>query len=67
MDHISDYNLERHHLGMVVDQAELIPLEEHLLLCPVCVERAKEAAAYIDTLRAAIAAGYFDLKCGSIH
>jgi hypothetical protein len=46
MNHISDYDLERHHLGTIVDEAELAPLEEHLLACPVCVGRAEEAAVY---------------------
>ena len=30
MDHISDHDLERYHLGMVVDEAELATLEGHL-------------------------------------
>jgi hypothetical protein len=67
MNHISDYDLERHHLGTVIDETKLAPLEEHLLGCPVCVGRAEEAAVYVDALWAAIVAGYFDLKCGSIH
>ena len=46
----------------VVDQAELTPLEEHLLACPVCAERAEEGAAYVDALRAAIVEGNFDLE-----
>jgi hypothetical protein len=62
MDHISDQDLERYHLGMVVDEAELAPLEEHLLACPECVERAEQTAVYVDTLRAAIIAGNFDLE-----
>jgi hypothetical protein len=62
MEHISDHDLERYHLGMIGDEAELAPLEEHLLGCPRCVERAEEAAAYVDTLRAAIITGNFDLE-----
>ena len=42
MTHISDYDLERYHLGMVKDEAELALLEEHLLWCPTCVKRAEE-------------------------
>ena len=45
---------------MVVDEAELAPLEEHLMACPECVERAEQTAVYVDTLRAAIIAGNFD-------
>ena len=35
MDHISDDDLERYYLGMVKDEAELAPFEEHLLACRV--------------------------------
>jgi hypothetical protein len=41
--HISDEDLERYYLGMVTDESELAPLEEHLLACPPCVKRAEEA------------------------
>ena len=61
MEHISDHDLECYQLGMMVDEAELTPFEEHLLACPGCIDRAENAAAYIDTLRAAIIAGNFDL------
>jgi hypothetical protein len=57
--HISDEDLERYGLGMVKDDADLAPLEEHLLACAACVERAEETAAYVDMLRAAIIAGDF--------
>jgi hypothetical protein len=60
MKHISDHDLERYHLGMVVDEAELARLEEHLLGCPRCVKRAERAAEYVDTIRAAIVKGDFD-------
>jgi hypothetical protein len=61
MKHISDHDLERYHLGMVLDDAELAPLEEHVLACPECAEQAEDCASYVDTLRAAILAGNFDL------
>jgi hypothetical protein len=57
--HISDEGLERYYLGMVTDESELAPLEEHLLACPACVRRAEEAQ---DSMRAAIIDGDFDLK-----
>jgi hypothetical protein len=63
MDHISDHDLERFHLGMVTDEGELAPLEEHLLLCHSCVVRAEESAQYVDDLRAAIIKGNFDFYC----
>ena len=62
MDQISDHDLERYHLGMVVDEAELAPLEEHLLVCPNCVERAEESADYVDAIRGGIISGNFDLE-----
>jgi chorismate mutase len=51
--HISDHDLERYHLGMVKDEAELAHLEEHLLWCEACVDRAEAAAQYVDTVRGA--------------
>ena len=62
MNHIADHDLERYHLGMVEDEADLAPLEEHLLWCSKCVERAEESADYVDALRAAIILGNFDLE-----
>ena len=38
--HIDDHDLERYHLGMVKDEAELAALEEHLLWCSAWVDRA---------------------------
>jgi anti-sigma factor RsiW len=61
MEHISDHDLERYHLGMVIEGPELPQVEEHLLACPECVERAEQGAAYVDALRAAIIAGNSDL------
>jgi hypothetical protein len=46
--HISDHDLERYHLGMVKDEAELAALEEQLPWCGVCVDRAEAAAWYVD-------------------
>ena len=62
MGHISDHDLERYHLGMVVAEAEFAPLEEHSLACPTCAERAEQTAQYIDSLRAAIIAVKFNLE-----
>uniref|UniRef100_Q01TN6 Zinc-finger domain-containing protein n=1 Tax=Solibacter usitatus (strain Ellin6076) TaxID=234267 RepID=Q01TN6_SOLUE len=59
MNHISDHDLERLHLGMVKDDAELAMIEEHLLWCPRCIDAAEEAAQYVDTMRAAIIEGNF--------
>lgn len=53
-NHISDHNLERYYLGMVSDEAELASLEEHLLSCDWCAERAEQAQDYVDAMRRAI-------------
>jgi anti-sigma factor RsiW len=62
MNHISDHDLERYHLGKIGDEAELAPFEEHLLGCPECAERAEDCARHVDTMRAAFIAGNFDLE-----
>jgi anti-sigma factor RsiW len=54
MAHISDDSLERYCLGRIKDEAELAPLEEHLLACPECVERAEEEQELVDWIRAAL-------------
>ena len=54
VNHISDHDLERYYLGMVKDEAELASLEEHLLACPACVERAESLQDFVDALRAAL-------------
>lgn len=41
-DHISDGDLERYIVGVVTDEVELAPLEEHLLWCHSCIARAEE-------------------------
>jgi hypothetical protein len=62
MNHVSDDVLESYHLGTVIGEAELAPIEEHLLICPQCVRRAEEWGEYIDSMRAAMMAGDFDLE-----
>jgi len=51
IEHISDHDLERYYLGMVIDEAELAPLEEHLLWCTWCVELAEQTQDYVDAMR----------------
>jgi len=60
--HVSDENLERYYLGMVTDESELGALEEHLLACSWCVQRAETAQDYVDAMRAAIIEGGHDLE-----
>jgi hypothetical protein len=49
--HISDDDLERYYLGHIRGEAELAPLEEHLLSCPACVSRAEASDWYVDLMR----------------
>ena len=39
---------------MVKDEGELASLEEHLVACPACGERAASTLEYVDTIRAAL-------------
>jgi hypothetical protein len=60
--HISDHDLERYYLGMVTNEVELVPLEEHLLSCHACVEQAEMIEDYVDLIRSAIVLGHYDLE-----
>jgi len=51
--HITEHDLERYHLGLV-DGIELEGLEEHLLGCSQCADRALETEAYESAMRAAM-------------
>jgi hypothetical protein len=62
MEHPSDHDLERYHLGMIHEEAQLAPFEEHVLACAVCADRAAEAADYVDAMRAGIIMGNFNLE-----
>jgi anti-sigma factor RsiW len=46
---------------MIVEETELAALEEHLLACSACAERAQATADYIDAMRRAIVEGDHDL------
>ena len=55
-EHISDHDLERYYLGMVIEELELAPLEEHILACASCAERADATQDYLDIMRVALLA-----------
>ena len=55
-EHISDHDLERYYLGMVTEEQELAPLEEHILACASCAERAEATQDYVDIMRVALLA-----------
>ena len=52
--HVSDYNLERYYLGMITADLELAGIEEHLLSCAACVERAEHIELFVDGLRSVL-------------
>ncbi len=54
-EHLSEHDMERLLLGTVTDEAELEPLEEHLLVCAECIERAEATRRYVGTMKAALA------------
>lgn len=58
--HIPETALEEYHLGKIPEGRRLAKLEEHLLSCPRCAERAEKAAQYVDAVRSAIVSGNFD-------
>jgi hypothetical protein len=60
MEHLSDTDLECYYLGMTPDGPELVALEEHLLICGECVDRAQETQDYVDAIQAGIIQGSFD-------
>ena len=53
-EHISDHDLERYYLGMVTEEPESTPLEEHILACAWCAERAEATQDYVDAMRVAM-------------
>lgn len=52
--HPSEDLLERYVIGVVRNQSELAPLEEHLLACPSCVARTEQMEDYIWSIRSAL-------------
>jgi hypothetical protein len=62
MNHLSDHDLERFHLGMVNAEGEAAVIEEHLLWCSLCIEAAEEAAEYVELIRTRLIQGNFDLQ-----
>jgi hypothetical protein len=52
--HLHSEDLEQYHLGILQDEQDLAMLEEHLLACPLCVDRAEATASYVDLMRAAL-------------
>lgn len=53
MSHLSDEELELYCLGRATN-AQLAPIEEHLLACPECLDRVQQVLEAIDSLREAL-------------
>jgi hypothetical protein len=47
---------------MVTEEDELAKMEDHLLQCSSCVERAENAQDYVDLVRVSIIAAGLDLE-----
>ena len=41
-------------MGIIKDEGELAVLEEHLLVCGWCIERAEKADRYVEAMRTAL-------------
>jgi hypothetical protein len=52
--HISDDDLERLIMGTITDEAELAPLEEHLLVCDECIARGGGTLQFVEAMRTAL-------------
>jgi hypothetical protein len=52
--HLSDEALELYSLGKIADEGYLAQVEEHLLACRACLERAQAEADYTEAMRKAL-------------
>lgn len=60
--HVSDRHLELYYLDKVTEDVELASLEDHLLECRFCADRAHTIEDYLDALRSVIAGGAHSTK-----
>ena len=49
-----DNDLEQYLLGCVTDESELAMIEEHLLICEQCIERAQRLGMEMASIRQAL-------------
>ena len=61
MTHFSDDELEQYCLGRLSDPV-LTRVEEHLLWCHECIDRATASDRYIAALRGGVRRGGFDVE-----
>ena len=52
--HISDHDLECYYLGIISEEHDLAPLEEHILACASCAAKAEAIQDYVDLMRIAL-------------
>ena len=52
IDHIDDETIDRYALGKLTED-ELVPVEEHLLVCHACQDKLDSADAFVSAFRAA--------------
>ena len=52
-EHISEHGLERLLIGTITEEAELAPLEEHLLVCAEGIARGGETLEFVEVARMA--------------
>jgi hypothetical protein len=55
-EHPDDESLEKYLLGSL-DQDEAKQIDEHLLVCQVCIDKVRKLGDYIQTMRKALEAG----------
>jgi anti-sigma factor RsiW len=63
-EHPDEDSLEKYVLGLL-DQHEAKQIEEHLLVCEVCIENARTQEDYIRAMRKALAAEQKKAKSAS--
>ncbi|MGJ5813669.1 hypothetical protein [Paludibaculum fermentans] len=56
MSHIAEDSFEQYSMGTLED-SQLAPLEEHLLVCHECQDRLKTTDEFVATMRAALHLG----------
>jgi hypothetical protein len=57
MECISSDDLELYCLGRITAERELAPIEEHLLVCHSCIERAETTQREVDAIRYVLEVG----------
>jgi hypothetical protein len=59
--HPNEDSLERYAMGLINEDAELAPLEEHLLACPSCCQRAEFWEHYVWSIRSSLSQSWIQV------